>query len=101
MKVNRSACAQEMAQLCDTVFPEQRTGTIEQRSLYLLHAIEQVIHDTDIPTNLKQYGVKGSDLDFLVEAGGQQRRLLDNNRKELTIEEIRNIYLSVLPEDEK
>lgn len=101
MKVNRSACAQEMAQLCDTVFPEQRTGTIEQRSLYLLHAIEQVIRDTDIPTNLKQYGVKGSDLDFLVEAGGQQRRLLDNNRKELTIEEIRNIYLSVLPEDEK
>ena len=59
------------------------------------------IRDTDIPTNLKQYGVKGSDLDFLVEAGGQQRRLLDNNRKELTIEEIRNIYLSVLPEDEK
>ena len=71
------------------------------RSRYLLDAIEEVIRDTDIPTNLKNYGVKGIDLDFLVEAGGQQRRLLDNNRKELTIEEIRNIYLSVLPEDEK
>ena len=26
----------------------------------------------------------------------QQRRLLDNNRKELTLEEIRSIYQSVL-----
>ena len=101
MKVNRSACAQEMAELSDAVFPEQHAGTTEQRSLYLLHAIEQIIRDTDIPTNLKHYGVKSSDLDFLVKAGSQQRRLLDNNRKDLTTEEIRDIYLSVLPEDEK
>ena len=37
-----------------------------------------------------------SDIDFLVTSGSQQRRLLDNNRKELTLEEIRAIYQSVL-----
>ena len=51
---------------------------------------------TDIPTDLKPYGVQPSDLNFLVTSGSQQRRLLDNNRKELTLEEIRSIYQSVL-----
>ena len=36
------------------------------------------------------------DLDFLVEAGSGVRRLLDNNKRALTKEEITDIYLSVL-----
>ena len=46
--------------------------------------------------DLKPYGVKPSDLNFLVTSGSQQRRLLDNNRKDLTLDEIRAIYQSVL-----
>ena len=37
-----------------------------------------------------------SDLDFLVEAGSKQTRLLVNNRRELSLYDIRTIYLKVL-----
>ena len=67
-----------------------------KRQLRIITAIEEVIRRTDIPTDLKPYGVQPSDIDFLVTSGSQQRRLLDNNRKELTLEEIRAIYQSVL-----
>ena len=36
------------------------------------------------------------DLDFLVTAGSQQQRLLVNNMKELSLDDIRNIYLKVV-----
>jgi len=36
------------------------------------------------------------DLDFLVDAGSQQTRLLVNNMKELSLNDIREIYLKVL-----
>ena len=36
------------------------------------------------------------DLDFLVDAGSKQTRLLVNNMKELSLDDIRNIYLKVL-----
>ena len=96
MRCNRPACEKELAQLCDAVYPECHGQSAEERSLRIITAIEDVIHRTDIPTDLKPYGVQPSDIDFLVTSGSQQRRLLDNNRKELTLEEIRAIYQSVL-----
>lgn len=36
------------------------------------------------------------DLDFLVQAGSDQKRLLVNNMKELSLDDIREIYLKVL-----
>jgi alcohol dehydrogenase class IV len=96
MRCNRPACEKELAQLCDAVYPECHEQSAEERSLRIITAIEEVIRRTDIPTDLKPYGVQPSDIDFLVTSGSQQRRLLDNNRKELTLEEIRAIYQSVL-----
>lgn len=96
MRCNRPACEKELAQLCDAVYPEYHEQSAEERSLRIITAIEDVIRRTDIPTDLKPYGVQPSDIDFLVTSGSQQRRLLDNNRKELTLEEIRAIYQSVL-----
>ena len=52
--------------------------------------------DTEIPVKLEEFGVTKEDLDFLVEAGGRQRRLLVNNQKELSLNDIRNIYMKVL-----
>lgn len=50
----------------------------------------------NIPTDLSQYGVTMDDLDFLVTAGSQQTRLLVNNMKTLSLDDIRSIYLKVL-----
>ncbi len=96
MRCNRPACEKELARLCDAVFPDFAGKTDEEKSLRVIDAIEEIIRCTDIPTDLKPYGVQPSDLDFLVTSGSQQRRLLDNNRKDLTLEEIRAIYQSVL-----
>jgi alcohol dehydrogenase class IV len=41
---------------------------------------------------LEELGVKAEDIDFLVEAGSQQQRLLVNNCKELSLADIRFIY---------
>ena len=45
-----------------------------------------------IPTKLDEFGVKKEDLDFLVKAGSQQTRLLVNNCKELSLDDIRYLY---------
>ena len=82
--------------MCDAVYPKCHGQSAEEKSLRVIAAIEDIIRRTDIPTDLKPYGVHPSDIDFLVTSGSQQRRLLDNNRKELTLEEIRAIYQSVL-----
>ena len=37
-----------------------------------------------------------NDLDFLVDAGSKVTRLLSNNLKELSLDDIKNIYLKVL-----
>ena len=43
--------------------------------------------------------MKMADLDLLVDAGSKQQRLLVNNRKKLSLEDIRAIYLKVLKEE--
>ena len=43
--------------------------------------------------------MKMEDLDILVDAGSKQQSLLVNNRKKLSLEDIRTIYLKVLKEE--
>ena len=51
----------------------------------------------DIPTSLsRDFGVPEGDLDGLVQAGMQVTRLLVNNMREITPDDARQIYRSVL-----
>lgn len=61
---------------------------IEHVSLLTKDVVEKV----NIPTKLDEFGVKKEDLDFLVKAGSQQIRLLVNNCKELSLDDIRYLY---------
>ena len=65
----------------------------------MIERIAAIVKNTDIPVNLGAFGVKMEDLDFLVDAGSRQQRLLVNNMKKLSLEDIRSIYLNVLKED--
>ena len=62
----------------------------------MIRQIADIVKVTNIPTNLKEFGVKKEDLDFLVDAGSKQTRLLVNNMRELELEDIRNLYQKVL-----
>ena len=96
MEFNKDACRRRLASLCDGVFPELAGRTEEEKAQYMIDQIADIVKATEIPTDLSTFGVKMEDLDFLVDAGSRQQRLLVNNMKELSLDDIRNIYLKVL-----
>lgn len=96
MEYNKSACSERLAKLCDAVFPEEHEKTVDEKAEYMIGQIADIVKATNIPTDLNEFGVKMEDLDFLVDAGSKQNRLLVNNMKELSLDDIRNIYLKVL-----
>lgn len=96
MEFNKDACEERLAQICDAIHPAYASKSIGEKAQYVIGQIADIVKVTDIPTDLTQYGVTMDDLDFLVTAGSQQQRLLVNNRKELSLDDIRNIYLKVV-----
>jgi len=96
MAFNKEACKDRLSVLCDAVYPELSAKSIDDKADYMIGRIEEIVKNTNIPTDLAGFGVKMEELDFLVDAGNKQQRLLVNNRKELSLDDIRNIYLKVL-----
>ncbi|MBB5336958.1 iron-containing alcohol dehydrogenase [Pectinatus brassicae] len=96
MAFNKDACADRLAQLCDAVYPELSAKSVDEKADYIINEIASIVKDTNIPVSLKEFGVKDDDLDFLVDAGSKQTRLLVNNCKELSLDDIRNIYKKVM-----
>ena len=86
----------QLAALCDAIRPSLSASHVEEKADCVIREIEDIIQFTQIPTDLQSFGVKKEDLEFLVDAGSKQTRLLVNNRKELTLDDIRSIYLKVL-----
>lgn len=96
MEMNQEACREKLAELCDGIWPELSVRSESKKAQYVIEEIAGIVKDTEIPVKLEEFGVTKEDLDFLVEAGGRQRRLLVNNQKELSLNDIRNIYMKVL-----
>lgn len=96
MEFNKEACKERLAVLCDVVNPMLVSKSAEEKAQYMIDQIADIVKATNIPTNLEEFGVKQEDLEFLVDAGSKQQRLLVNNRRELSLEDIRTIYLKVL-----
>lgn len=96
MEFNKDACSKRLAILCDAVYPEHAGKSEDEKAQYMIDQIADIVKVTNIPTDLKEFGVKPEDLDFLVDAGSKQQRLLVNNMKELSLDDIRSIYLKVL-----
>ena len=99
MAFNKDACAGRLGVLCDAVYPERAALGTEEKADYMIGRIAAIVENTEIPIHLNAFGVKMEDLDFLVDAGSKQQRLLVNNRKKLSLEDIRTIYLKVLKEE--
>ncbi len=92
MEFNKDACMNRLAALCDAVYPEKYAETTDAKADYIISEIKDVVAKVNIPTKLEEFGVKKEDLDFLVKAGSQQTRLLVNNCKELSLDDIRYLY---------
>ncbi len=96
MAFNKDGCADRLAALCDAVEPELSQKTVEEKAQRMIDRIAEIVSGTNIPVSLQEFGITPGDLDFLVEAAGQQQRLLVNNCKELSAEDIRAIYEKVI-----
>lgn len=96
METNKPAIKDKLASLCDTVWPEEGNKSVDEKADFVINKIAEVVKDTEIPTDLKKFGVSDSDLDFLVDSALEQKRLLSHNMKDLTREDVENIYKSVM-----
>lgn len=95
MEFNRSACQKELALLYDQIWPENYSYSVEEKSEKIIKELKDLVSLMNIPS-LKDYGLSEDDLDFLVEAGSKVTRLLNNNLKKITKEDMRKIYMSVI-----
>lgn len=96
MAFNKPACEERLAELCDAVYPEMVGSSAAERAQRIIDEIEDIVRTTNIPTDLSQYHITNDDLDFLVKAGSEQTRLLVNNRRKLSLDDIRSIYRKVI-----
>ena len=70
--------------------------TVEQQGQRLVEELFAMTREMNIPNDLKPFGVKESDLEFLTVAASEQHRLLDQNPKDMSLADIRSIYEQLL-----
>ncbi len=101
MRFNKSACLKEFAELFDAVLggAHEDPMTDEEKADRLLDRMEAIIRRLGIPSSLSVFGIGTDALDDLVKAGMDVKRLLNNNKKEVTQEDARSLYLEIMDAD--
>lgn len=92
MKFNEPECRDLFANIYDRINTGQEEKTEALKSSWIIKRLDEIVKNLEIPTNLNEFMVPGEDLEVLVESGMQVKRLLDNNRREVTPEDARAIY---------
>ena len=97
---NMDACTAKLAQvagLAAAVRGESLACKSEQqRAQYLVDFLAALTRNLKIPASLEELGIPATDLDWLVDAAFEVKRLLNNNPKPLDKNDIRAIYTSIL-----
>lgn len=96
MKFNEPACRGKFAAAYDRVVKDQPLSAEEEKSAWIIRRLDEIVKHLDIPSSLREYGVGSEDLDELVEAGMDVKRLLVNNMREMTPEDARKLYLEIM-----
>jgi alcohol dehydrogenase class IV len=97
MKFNEPVIKDLLAKAYDRVVKEpNKELNVDEKSKYIINLLENIVKTLEIPTSLKTFNVPEEDLEGLVEAGMEVQRLLVNNRREVTPEDARNIYLEII-----
>lgn len=96
MKFNEPACREKFAAAYDRISKERNDATAEEKSAWIIRRMDAIVRHLEIPTSLKEYGIGSEDLDSLVEAGMDVKRLLVNNMREVTPEAARKLYLEII-----
>lgn len=95
MHFNRNACLADLARVYDALGETGET-TPDSKADRIIQRMDELVRRLNIPTDLTRYGVPAEDLDALVAAGMDVQRLLRNNKRDVTPQDARAIYQTLL-----
>jgi alcohol dehydrogenase class IV len=95
LRFNAPVAAADYAELAAIVVPHAE-GSTEARAEALAVAMEQLASITGIPRRLEQVGITEQDLDRLADDAMLQTRLLGNNPRDVSRDDVRAIYSAAL-----
>ena len=97
---NKDACADKLAvvaALAAEAAGKSLDGmSVPQKAEYLVAVLAELSRALNIPGSLEELGIGAEDLDVLVDAAFAVKRLLNNNPKPLSRDDIRGIYTRIL-----
>ena len=96
MEYNMDAIEDSIPDLCSAMGLDAEGLNIKEKGELLVKEIFALCRYVNIPESVIQYGVKPEDLDRLAISASEVRRLLDQNPKEMSIEDIKSIYIQLL-----
>lgn len=96
MRFNQPVCGEKLAAVYDRAAKGQNAKTQEEKSAWVISRLDEIVKHLDIPSSLKDYGIGSEDLEDLVEAGMDVKRLLANNMREVTNQDARKLYLEIM-----
>lgn len=97
MKFNEPAIKNLLAMAYDRVIKNGNNElSIDEKSAYMIGQLDAIVNVLEIPTSLTTFNVPKEDLEALVAAGMEVTRLLVNNKRQVTPEDARTIYLQIL-----
>lgn len=97
MRFNAPRCQAHFARVYDRLHPSRGASPREaEKARRFLEQMESLLQALHVPVSLRDYGVHPEHLPWLVDAGLQVRRLLDNNLRPVTPADARAIYRQVL-----
>lgn len=95
MRFNEPAIRERLAVAYDRAI-NGGAATAEEKSAAVIERMGAIVEHLDIPIKLNQLGVEDADVEQLAAAGMTVQRLLQNNMRELTLDDARAIYAQIL-----
>ncbi len=96
MKFNMDAIPDKVYPIANAVGIDAAGLSVDEAGKKVIEAIFNLVREVNIPNNLEKYGVTKDDLDFLTKSASEVRRLLDQNPKDMSLDDISSIYKQLL-----
>ncbi len=93
---NKDCCVNKLAAVAHLTGTDVNGLSSEEKAEVLVQGLYKLSRDLDIPDKMSTLGVPAEDIESIVDSALQVKRLLDNNPKVMSREDIRSIYQSIL-----
>lgn len=95
MALNEESCRQRLCDIYDAVGDAQLNRDVE-KSGWVIVRLKEIVKNLEIPGCLKAFGIGRENLESLTDSAFEVKRLLSNNRRELTKFDILAVYKSLM-----